>query len=152
MRSYRVAALNLGVLNSSVFVVFKGGWHDTEVADGSPGVEWQWSKREGTISFRNPKRDVTLFLQLDQPVKAFPEPQHVTVSLGSTVIDMFALPPNQPELRRIALSAEQLGAAETLDLSVAVDKTFVPSAVPDLKSSDGRELGVRVFRVYIQPK
>jgi hypothetical protein len=152
MRSYRVAALTIGLLTSNVFVVFKGGWHDTEVAEGASGEEWQWSKKEGVVSFRNPKRDVTLLLQLDQPARAFAEPQRVTVSVGPTAVDTFTLPSGERQLRRINIAADQLGAADTTDVTVAVDRTFIPSAVAELKSSDSRELGVRVFRVYIQPR
>ncbi len=34
----------------------------------------------------------------------------------------------------------------------AVDKTFVPASVPQLKSLDPRELGVRVFHAFVEPK
>jgi hypothetical protein len=33
-----------------------------------------------------------------------------------------------------------------------VDQTFVPADVPSLRSSDSRELGIRVFRAYVEPK
>jgi hypothetical protein len=152
MRSYRVAAFDLRGQSDNVFVVFNNGWHETEVPTEAAGVEWQWSKREGTLAFRNPKRDATVFLQLDQPVKAFSEPQQVEVRLGSTVVDRFPLPPGDRELRRIPVTADQLGSAETVEMVVAVDKTFVPASTPELRSSDARELGVRVFRVFVQPR
>ncbi len=104
------------------------------------------------MSFRNPKRDAVLFLQLDQPVKAFPEPQQVEVRIGPTVIDSFALPPGIRDLRRIAVSADQFGAGETVTVTIAVDRTFVPISVPALRSTDSRELGVRVFRAFVQPQ
>ena len=152
MRSYRVGALKIGNAGSNVFVVFKGGWHAPEVAEGASGIEWQWSRKEGVVSFRNPKRDSTVLLQVDQPVKAFDTPQHVTVRVGDATIDSFSLSTGQMELRRIAVTAAQLGDGETADLAIAVDKTFVPAAVPELKSSDARELGIRVFRVFVQPR
>jgi hypothetical protein len=31
-------------------------------------------------------------------------------------------------------------------MAVAVDKTFVPATMPELKNADARELGIRVFR------
>jgi hypothetical protein len=152
MRSYRVATFNLRLQSDNVFVVFNNGWHETEVADEISGLEWQWTKREATLSFRNPKRDALLFLQLDQPVKAFPEPQRVEVRIGPTVIDSFALPPAVRELRRLDVAADQFGTGETVEVTIAVDKTFIPSSVPDLRSTDPRELGVRVFRAFVQPK
>ena len=43
-------------------------------------------------------------------------------------------------------------AGETVDIVVAVDKTFVPAGIAQLKSLDPRELGVRVFHAYVEPK
>lgn len=151
MRAYNVARFNMTLQSESTFVIFKDGWHETEVApDG--GLEWQWSKREGTIAFRNPKRDSVLLLQVDQAVNALQQPQQVQVRLGATVVDSFALPVGTRELRRIQLPATLLGAAETIELTIAVDQTFVPAEVASLRSSDSRELGIRVFRAYVEPK
>jgi hypothetical protein len=55
------------------------------------------------------------------------------------------------ELRRIQLAADQLGTAETVELAVSVDRTFIPASVPALRSTDQRELGIRVFRAFVQP-
>jgi hypothetical protein len=150
MRSYRVAAFTVRPQSDNLFVVFRDGWYDTEVGDEG-GVEWQWSRRAGTLTFRNPKRDVVLFLQVDQPA-LLKEPRQVEVRSGAMPVDTFSLQPGVRELRRINLSPQQLGEGETVELTVAVDKTFVPASVPELKSLDPRELGVRVFRAYVQPK
>jgi hypothetical protein len=152
MRSYRVATFQLRLQSDNVFVVFNNGWHETEVADETTGLEWQWSKKEATLSFRNPKRDAVFFLQLDQPVKPFPEPQRVELRLGPTVLDTFPVPPGGRELRRVNISADQFGQAETVEMAIAVDKTFVPASIPELRSTDQRELGVRVFRAFVQPR
>jgi hypothetical protein len=152
MRSYRVAAFNLRLQSDSVFVVFNNGWHETEVADETSGLEWQWSKREATLSFRNPKRDSLFLLQLDQPVKPFPEPQQVEVRIGQLVVDSFPLPGATRELRRINITADQFGGGDTVDMTVAVDRTFIPASVPTLRSTDPRELGVRVFRAFVEPR
>jgi hypothetical protein len=150
MRSYRVAQFRMSLQADNLFVIFKDGWHETEVAD--EGLEWQWSRKEGTIAFRNPKRDAILFLQLDQPVKGLAEPQRISVRVGATVVDTFTLPVGTRELRRVNLSASQLGADETVEMGIAVDRTFVPATMPEQKSSDHRELGIRVFRAYVEPK
>ena len=150
-RSYRVAAFDLRLQTDNLFVVFRDGWYDTEVPDDGSGLEWQWSRGMATLSFRNPRRDAAFLLQVDQPVSAFPEPQHVEIRLGQGVIDSFSVPPGDRLLRRIKLTADQLGSAEMVDLAVAVDKTFVPSAIQALKSTDPRELGIRVFRAFVQP-
>lgn len=151
MRSYQVATFTLRLQTDNVFVVFGNGWHETEVGDATSGLEWQWSRGLATMSFRNPGRDVTIFLQLDQPVRALPEPQMVEVRVGSEVLDRFALPPGDRVLRRIRATAAQLGSGETVEMALTVDKTFVPATVPALRSGDPRDLGVRVFRVFVQP-
>lgn len=150
MRAYRAASFALTEQSDDLRVTFKDGWHDAEGGEG--GLEWQWSKQEGTIAFRNPKRDAVLLLQVDQAAPALPEPQHVEVRYRGAAIDSFALPPGSRELRRIPLPADQLGGSEAIELSITVDKTFVPAKIPALHSADSRELGVRVFRAYIQPK
>lgn len=150
LRAYQVGSFNMSLQPDSVFVVFKDGWHAAETADD--GEEWQWSKREGTVAFRNPRRDAELLLQVDQAVNAFSSPQRVEVRIGSAVVDSFTLPIGVRELRRIALPEAVLGTADTVEMTIAVDKTFVPADVPGLRSSDPRELGIRVFRVYIEPK
>jgi hypothetical protein len=150
-RSYKVAIFNLRLQTNNLFIVFKEGWHPTETAEEG-AVEWQWSKKEATLAFRNPRRDALFYLQLDQPVKGLPEPQRVELHLGDALVDSFTLHPQETELRRIALSADQFGNAETAELRLTVDRTFVPAAVPGLGNSDPRELGVRVFRAFLQPR
>ena len=151
--AYTVARFNLRLQSDNLFVVFRDGWHETEVADESSGIEWQWSRKEGTLSFRNPRRDAVLFLQTDQPVTSLPEPQQVDIRIGATVVDSFMVMPGAPrELRRIDLAASQLGDGDTVEMTIAVDKTFVPASVPAMRSTDSRELGIRVFRAFVQPK
>lgn len=151
-RSYQVADFDLGVQNDSQFVIFKEGWHSTEVADDEVGTEWQWSKKEATLTFRNPRKDVTIYLQVDRPVAGFAGPQQIEVRIGDAVVDSFALQPAQAQLRKFPVTTAQLGTADTVEMRVVVDKTFVPATVPELKSTDPRELGVRVFRAYIDSR
>jgi hypothetical protein len=151
-RAYQVAAFDLTAQNDNQFVIFREGWHPTEVADDEVGTEWQWSKKEATLTFRNPKRDVTVYLQVDRPVAGFPEPQRVEVRIGTAVVDSFSLQPRQAELRKFQVTAAQLGTADTVEMKVGVDRTFVPASIPELKSGDPRELGVRVFRAYIDSR
>ena len=150
-RAYEVATFTLRRQTDNLYVVFKDGWHETEVADDAAGIEWQWSKKDATLAFRNPMRDVLLYFQCDQPVQGLGG-QRVELRIGSTAIDTFDLPPGQKELRRIALSKAQLGDAETVEVTVTADKTFVPAAMAQLKSTDSRELGIRVFRAYVQAR
>jgi hypothetical protein len=151
-RAYQLATFTMRLQSDNIFVVFRDGWHETEVGEEGSGTEWQWSKKDATLSFRNPKRDTLFYLEADQPVMAFPDPQQVEIRLGTEVVDRFPLPSGQRELRRVPISAAQLGAGDMVELTVTVDRTFVPATMPALRSTDPRELGVRVFRAFVQPK
>jgi hypothetical protein len=151
-REYQVASFNLHPQTDNLYVVFKDGWHETEVAEEASGLEWQWSKKTATLAFRNPMRDVLFYFLCDQPVKVLGAPQQVELRIGPTVIDSFALPAGPRELRKVNLTGAQLGNGETVEVTVAVDRTFVPATTTQLKSTDSRELGIRVFRAYVQAK
>lgn len=151
-REYQLATFNLHPQTENLYVVFKDGWHETEVAEDASGIEWQWSKKMATLAFRNPMRDVLLYFQCDQPVEALGAPQQVELRIGSAVIDSFALPAGQRELRKVNLTSAQLGNGETVEITVSVDRTFVPTNVTQLKSTDSRELGIRVSRAYVEPR
>jgi hypothetical protein len=151
-REYRVASFEMRLESDPLVVVFNDGWYETEVAAEGGGREWQWSRKDATLSFRNPRRGVRLYLQADQPVsQALAEGQRVEARIGETVIDSFTLAPGGSELRRMEISAEQLGGADTIEMTISVDKTFVPATIPALKSTDSRDLGIRVFRAFVEP-
>jgi hypothetical protein len=79
-------------------------------------------------------------------------PQHVEIRLGETIVDDFDLEPGPSLVRRITLAQNQLGDGPDVDLAVVSDKTFVPAKFAGLQSTDTRQLGVRVFRAFVQPK
>lgn len=150
-RAYKVAKLQLQPQTENVFIVFKEGWHPGEVADHNPTVEWQWTKKDATLSFKNPKKDCVFDLDVDNPGSVFNEAQQVKVTLGGATLDEFILQPKQPELRKIGLKAAQLGKDDLVEIGISVDKSYVPAVlVPG--SKDPRELGVRVFHAYVDPR
>jgi hypothetical protein len=149
--AYKVARIQLQPQTENVFTVFKEGWHPAEVAEHNATVEWQWTKKEATLSFKNPKKDSLFYLDLDNPGSVFNEAQQVQVSLGGQVVDEFTLKPKEPELRKIPLRAAQLGAGDVSEIVITVDKTYVP-AVVNSSSKDPRELGVRVFHAFVDPR
>lgn len=151
-RAYRVASFSMRLQDDPLFIVYKDGWYDTEIVPDGIDREWRWSRRAATLSFRHPKRAIRLFMKVDQPVAAaFTEPQQVVLRIGDALVDQFPMTPGGSDLRRIEIPADRLGSAETVELVVSVDKTFVPASVPALRSTDGRELGIRVFHAYAEP-
>jgi hypothetical protein len=150
-RAYKVAQLQLQPQTENVFTVFKEGWHPAEVAGDNKFVEWQWTKKHASLSFRNPKKDAIFYLDLDNPGGVFNEPQQVTVRMGDHQLVAFTLTPQQQVMKKIPISAAQFGDAEMVDLQIDVDKTFVPALLRASSSPDPRELGVRVFHAFVQP-
>jgi hypothetical protein len=150
--AYRVGRLQLQPQTENVFTIFKDGWHPTEVAEQNKFVEWQWTKKNATLAFRNPKKDSIFYLDLDNPGGVFDQPQQVTVRLGDQVLGEFTLTPRQQVMKKIPISAAQLGSADMAELHIEVDKTFVPALLRTSGGSkDPRELGVRVFHAFVQP-
>ena len=150
-RSFKAASFEMTLRSDNLFVVFRDGWHGAEAAGVGLGVEWQWSRKDATLTFANPKRDVRLYLSVDQPAAAFAEPQRVDLRVGPAVVDSFMLAAGQSDMRRVQVPAGLLGTAEVVEIAISVDKTFVPALLPALGSTDSRELGIRVFRAFVQP-
>jgi hypothetical protein len=150
--AYTVGSLELLPQSENVFLIFKDGWHAAEVAQDNGAVEWQWSKRTGTIAFRNPKRDVWFYLNVDGKPAFLPQPQQVTVRIGEQVVDQFTLSSPEAVIRKTAISAAQLGAADTVEIVVDAGTSFVPAQTAGANSGDPRELGVRVFHAFVEPK
>jgi hypothetical protein len=150
-RAYEVARLELLPQTENLFTVFKDGWHPAEVAGDNALVEWQWTKQVATLAFRNPKRDATFYLEFDSPGGGFIGAQQIQVSVAGQPVETIALQPHERILRRIPLTASQLGSNEVAEIQISVDKTFAPAQVPEAKSKDPRILGIRVFHAFVEP-
>lgn len=150
-RSYKVVDFELLPQTENIFLIFKDGWHPSEVvAEGASRTEWQWTKKEASIAFRNPKRDVTLFLQVDNPAAGGNTAQQVTVQLGDQTLATVPLSAQEAPVRKYPISAAQLGSGDMAEIRLVADKTFVPALEAGVKSTDPRELGVRVFHAFVQ--
>jgi hypothetical protein len=151
-RSYKVADFELLPQTENIFVIFKDGWHQSEVvADGAQRTEWQWTKKEATLAFRNPKRDVILFLDADNPTTSANSAAQLEVLVGDQLLGTVPLDRGAPAVvRKIPISAVQLGSADMVELRLVADKTFVPALEPGGSTGDTRELGARIFHAFVQ--
>ncbi len=150
-RSYKVVDFELLPQTENIFVIYKDGWHPAEVvAEGAGRTEWQWTKKEATIAFRNPKRDVVLMLQLDNPASGPNAAQQVAVQIGDQVITTIPLSSGPAQVLKYPVTAAQLGTSDMVEIRFTADKTFVPALEASMKSGDPRELGVRFFHVFVQ--
>jgi hypothetical protein len=145
-REYEVAKFQLLPQSENIFLIYKDGWHPAEVSSEDPTNEWQWTKKAATISFRNPKKDATFYLEYDARTDKFAAPQQVTVRSGDQVIGTFAADSREPKLATVPVTAAQLGSGEMSELTLEVDQTFAPGG------GDVRDLGIRVFHVFIEAR
>jgi hypothetical protein len=150
-RSYQVATFELLPQTENVYLIFKDGWHPAEVAPDNPNIEWKWTRKEATLAFRNPKRDSTLILQLDNPAHTPAAATELDVRLGDASLVVLPVSAAEAPVRKINVTAEQMGTGDLVEITLVANRTFVPALEPSAKSSDTRELGVRVFHAYIQP-
>ena len=151
-RAYKVAHFQLTPQTDNLFTVFKDGWHPAEVAEKNAAIDWQWTKKEATLAFKNPRKDSLLYLDMDSPGASLHGEQQVQVTLGGQTLDQVTIKPEERVLRKVKLPAAQLGTEEMTELQIVVDKTFIPMQLPGSGSKDPRELGVRVFHAYVDAR
>lgn len=151
-RGYTVGTIDLLPQSENVFLVYKDGWNPEEVAQNNPAVTWQWTKKAATISFKNPRRDATFYLHADARPDLVGGPVQVTLRIGETVIETVTFDSAAEVLRKIPLTNAQFGSADNVDLVLDVTPSFVPAKTPAANSSDPRELGLRVFHAFVEPK
>ena len=145
-REYVVTKIQILGSSENLYVIWKEGWHPAENDVKNPQSEWKWTKQAATLSFKNPKKDSTLYLEYDARPDLFNPPQQITLKISDQTVADFAGDAKGPTLKTFPLTAAQLGSADMVDLVIDVSQTFKPGG------SDPRELGIRVFHAYIEPK
>ena len=148
---YKAASIQLLPHSENVFLLFKDGWHPAETAANNSAVEWQWTKKSATITFRNPKKPSTFYLHADNP-GAYAEPQVVTLKVNGQQVETIPVTPHVEFVHKTPLTLAQLGSGDMVEVTLDVDKTWIPSQVPGSGSHDPRELGLRVFHAFVEPQ
>jgi hypothetical protein len=151
-RAYLVGTMQLLPTSENIFLIYKSGWHPAEFAAEDPTREWQWTEQSAVLGLRNPRSGVTLYLEYDARPDAFGDtPQTVTIYAGTEVVETFVAAEATPTLRRIPISAAALGTDDMAEVRIAVDRTFLPSDL-SAEGQDLRELGIRVYHVFVEPR
>lgn len=146
-REYVVGKFQLLPQSENIFLIYKEGWHPAEVASSNPADEWQWTKKTATLSFRNPKKNATFYLEYDARTDLFTPPQQVTVRLGDQTLGSFPADSRERRLMTFPITAAQLGGGDMAEIFIDVDRTFTPGG-----GGDTRELGIRVFHAFVDPR
>ena len=150
--AYKVAKLQLLPQTDNLFTVFKDGWNPAEATAQDAAVEWQWTKKQATLAFKNPKKDSILYFDADSPESKLHPSQHVQITLGGQTVEDYTLEPDTRALRKIKLPGALMGTTDLSELQISVDPVFVPMTVTNGASKDPRELGIRVFHAYVDPR
>jgi hypothetical protein len=145
-KEYVVSKFQLLPQSENIFLIYKDGWHQAEIAPDNAANEWQWTKKTATISFRNPKKDLTFYLEWDARTDLFTPPQQVTLTMNGQTIGAFPADSRDKKMMTFPITAAVLGSADMAELVLNVDRTFSPG------NGDTRELGIRVFHAFVEPK
>ena len=144
-QEYTVAKLNLLPQADNLYLIYKDGWHSAEVDPSNPLVEWQWTRKAATLAFKNPKRDATFYIKFDARADLFNPPQQITLKVAGQSVASLAADAKDPVLKTFPIRAAQFGDGEMSELVIEVDRTFTAPG-------DARELGIRVYQAFIEPK
>jgi hypothetical protein len=147
-QEYIVGKLNILPQAENIFLIYdvNKGWHPAEVDATDPSREWQWTKKSATISLVNPKRDATFYLEWDARTDLFNPAQQVTVKAGGETIGTFAATSKDRTLTTFPITAAQWGIGDMAEITIEVDRTFSGSG------NDTRELGLRIYHAFVEPK
>ncbi len=146
LREYSVGSIELLPQTENIFLVHKSGWHSPEAFPDNPSLERTWTEKDGVVSFKNPKKDVVLYLEADTNSKAFKEPAVLTVSIGDSGLEI-PIENSEVFLKKIKFAAETLGDGDWVDLKLAMSESFVPAEVG--LNQDERELALLVYHLYV---
>ncbi len=149
VRGYRVGTLQILPQSENVFLIFQDGWHATEVARDDPDVDWRWTQANAAVTFRNPGADVLVYLRVSGRPDLVGGTQGVSLHIGEQEVAQFLLETTQVELQRLPITQAQLGTEEMVELNIEVDGAFVPSERSATNAGDTRELGIRVFDIFV---
>ena len=148
LREFKVARIELLPQTENIFLVYKEGWHHPESSPQNPSLERTWTKKDALISFKNPKKDVVVYLEADTNAKAFDAPPVLTLAVNNKTGLAIPIANSEVFMRKVRIKAADLGQQEWVDLRLAVNQSFVPK-LKGVNTHDDRELGVLVYHLYV---
>jgi hypothetical protein len=148
LREYKVASMELLPQTDNIFLVYKDGWHNPETSQQNPSLERTWTKRDALVSFKNPRKDVIVYLEADTNHKAFDVPPVLTVAVGAKSGLTVPIENSEVFLRKVRVKAADLGTEDWVDLRLSMNQSFVPK-LKGVNATDDRELGVMVYHLFV---
>jgi hypothetical protein len=148
LREFKVAKIELLPQTENIFLVYKEGWHNPESSPQNPSLERTWTKKDALVSFKNPKKDVIIYLEADTNFKAFDQPPVLTLAVNDKTGIQIPIANSEIFMRKVRVKAADLGQDEWVDLRLSNNQSFVPK-LKGVNSHDDRELGVLVYHLYV---
>ena len=151
LRAFKVASMELQPRTENIFLYQKEGWHNPESHPDNPSVIHQWTKQQALVSFKNPKKDIVVYLEADTCSKCFPETPVLTVSINDKTGIVVPIENGDVFLKKIKVKAADLGTADDVDLKFSMNQFFIPKSVQDVlgKTPDDRELGLNIYHLFV---
>src|SRR5439155_1479683 len=110
----------------NIFLVYKDGWHSPESTPQTPTLERTWTKKDAVVSFKNPKKDIVVYLEADTNYKAFDQPPVLTMAVAGKSGVTVPIANSEVFLEKVRVKAQDLGNDEWVDLRLAMNQSFVP--------------------------
>jgi hypothetical protein len=148
MQEYKIGKIELLPQTENIFLVYKEGWHNPESRTDNPGLEVTWTKKDALVSFKNPKKDVIVYLEADTNYKAFDAPPVLTVAVAGKTGLVIPIENSEIFLKKIRVKAADLGSDEWVDLRLSMNQSFVPK-LKGVNTTDDRDLGLMVYHLYV---
>src|SRR5438445_207118 len=106
------------------------------------------AKKLAIISFKNPKKDIIVYLEADTNYKAFDQPPVLTIAVGNKAGLVVPIENSEVFLKKVHVKAADLGDQEWVDLRLSMNQSFIPKA-KGINPSDDRELGLMRYNLYV---
>jgi hypothetical protein len=145
--AYKVATMDLLPKQDNLVLVYKEGWYNPETRPDNPQVEMTWSKRDAVVSFKNPKKDVVLYLEGDTCFKCFPTAPVLTVSVGGKTGLSVPIESAELFLKKIRFKAQDLGNDDFVDVHFTMNQSFIPKNLG--MNDDVRDLALTVYHIFV---
>jgi hypothetical protein len=144
-RPVRVALEQFDLQSGDVpMFAYETGWQEPEF-NPSNAVAWRWMSAQATLWVRPVRRDVSLTVAGESPLRYFDGPPVVTVTVGGRELARFE--PTSDFEQTITLPADALNAADGR-VVIESDRHFVPGDRDG--GPDRRQLALRVYRVAVK--
>jgi len=148
-RAYRVGRLTVLPPFRDTGIGYASGWHQLEYS--SYCKRWRWSQLSAVLELPNPGSDATLYVGFDHEGRLDETPRVLTVTVEGESGRQFPIRPGYV-VQEVPLAAASLGTNDDVEVRLAVDRLYTPTALTSLGSGDTRELGVRVLGVFVQKR